>query len=150
MSMWILILTLLINFYVLYLWRRRTKNVEKYKSWIWLILLPTDIVAILFFTFIGAILSILFIYESFPLNKKRTIKEMEAIEEAIIRFNGESSRYPYDIQELLGNNPLKKDWEADYWGNKYRLIKLDESYIQLTSDGEDGEAETDDDIRIKI
>ena len=56
-------------------------------------------------------------------------------------------RYPSDLNEIIGNNPLRQNWNKDAWGGEYNyaVINNGTAFI-LVSSGKDGRFGTEDDI----
>ncbi len=119
-------------------------------AWFWGIILPTDIIilSLIVISFLAA--SILFIMDTFPLKQKRTIKEMKAIKEAMLNYKHNMNEYPADLVEIIGSNPVRKEWFTDAWANDYVLDLKKENNIQLMSKGKDGKLHTNDDIIVLI
>jgi uncharacterized membrane protein YraQ (UPF0718 family) len=74
-----------------------------------------------------------------------TKKEMSEIAEALNKYKYHQNKYPEDLQELIGNNPLKKEWLNDQWGHPYKY-SVSASGPVLVSLGKDGKEGTDDDL----
>jgi len=79
--------------------------------------------------------------------KRNTANEMSVIEENILSFKKERGRLPYDLKELTGSNPLKREWLFDSWGNAYRYeIKDSVKYFFVLSSNGANSHETEDDM----
>jgi hypothetical protein len=76
---------------------------------------------------------------------RSTEKEMTEMTEALNKYKYHTKKYPENLRQLVGNNPLKKDWLTDQWGNSYKY-KVMPGGITLASFGKDGKENTDDDL----
>lgn len=84
------------------------------------------------------------------MSQKRTEKEMTEIKTSIKKYKKDTKDFPDSIEELIGKNPLRKDWSEDYWGTPYRLSNKGDQSIELTSAGSDRQFGTKDDLKITI
>ena len=78
-------------------------------------------------------------------NTRRDLIEMH---NGIISYLNQMQRLPVGLEELVGNNPLKREWLYDGWGNGYKYVILDSinSKFIVFSAGKDGIFETSDDL----
>ena len=75
---------------------------------------------------------------------------MTEIKLAIEKFKKDTKNFPDSIDELIGKNPLRKNWSEDNWGTAYKLFKNENQSIELTSAGTDRQFGTKDDLKIEI
>ena len=88
-------------------------------------------------------------YQSKILYPKQTQEEMSQMQKRLKSWKENTGKYPENLDELIGNNPLRQNWKTDAWNNpyQYRLIQNGEAYL-IVSAGQDKLFKTDDDIRI--
>ncbi|MDO1498903.1 hypothetical protein Q2T40_00505 [Winogradskyella maritima] len=41
--------------------------------------------------------------------------------ERMENWNEKFGKYPTDLNELIGNSPLRKDWKKDAWNREYKF-----------------------------
>jgi hypothetical protein len=81
---------------------------------------------------------------------RNTRTELNQISQALDQHKNEFKAYPENLGVLIGNNPLKRDWRTDDWGNRYTYeVAPDKQEFSLISPGKDGELRTKDDIIVK-
>jgi len=82
-------------------------------------------------------------------NPKVNKQTMHDIANALERYYAHNKRYPGSLTALISDNPMRKKWLTDPWGNPY-VYKTDrkKSSFKLISAGEDEERNTSDDIVI--
>lgn len=81
---------------------------------------------------------------------RNTQTEINQISQALEQYRSQSNGYPEKLEILIGNNPLKRDWETDGWGNNYAYeVAPDKQKFSLVSKGKDGMLRTSDDISVK-
>jgi hypothetical protein len=79
-----------------------------------------------------------------------TEKEMEQIAQSLEKYKIHSGQYPTGLAELIGNDPLKRDWFLDSWENvMYYNSNADGLGYTLSSQGADGKLGTADDLVVK-
>lgn len=99
---------------------------------------------------IGIISSFLFFsYQRISIFPKKTKKEIKEITERMENWKEKFGTYPTDLNELIGNNPMRQEWKTDSWNRPYQY-SVTESRIGflIISAGSDGKFETEDDIKI--
>jgi hypothetical protein len=76
-----------------------------------------------------------------------TEKEMSRIALGLAKYKNAYGQYPADLAELIGNDPLKREWLQDTWGNgmEYTRTKNGTGY-KLSSPGADRKSGTTDDL----
>ncbi|MFY9243038.1 MAG: type II secretion system protein GspG [Polaribacter sp.] len=94
--------------------------------------------AFIFFSFVSK--------NEFELKTKKKLNEISEILEAEKK---EFGKYPVSLNEIIRNNPLRKNITLDYWKNEfiYRISKDSLNYT-LISLGKDRQQNTSDDIKI--
>ena len=79
--------------------------------------------------------------------KEATEKEMARITQSLAKYKSSLGNYPASIAELVGNDPLKREWYQDSWGNEMNYsVNKDGLGYQLSSPGADGKLGTGDDL----
>ncbi|MDO6492886.1 MULTISPECIES: type II secretion system protein GspG [unclassified Cellulophaga] len=93
--------------------------------------------AILFFTYQGKFV--------FPEKTKQEISEMSA---RMDNWKENLGKYPTELNELIGNSPLRQEWKKDAWNREYefKIIGNGKGYL-ITSAGSDGKFGNEDDIK---
>jgi hypothetical protein len=141
-----LLLFLIFDVLILGLWYRSRKSKGKKLPWYIGWILPSDFITLSLLTVIGIFVTGKFVLDTFPLAVKRTESEISEIHRSITKYQNETGTLPTSLDELIGGNPLKKEWRADYWGTEYRLVLINESTYRLTSAGPDRQFNTEDDL----
>jgi len=104
------------------------------------------------YSFIGLlIVSVLTILTFQHFSKGReTQKQMLRMTQALAKYKAELGYYPEGLATLIGNDPLKREWLQDSWGNRmdYIVTNNGKNY-RLVSSGLDGKMGTDDDFILK-
>ena len=98
---------------------------------------------------IGSLSAILFFtYQRTSVFPEKTEKEISEMRERMESWNEKFGKYPTDINELIGNSPLRQDWKKDAWNQDYEFaITKNGKYFLITSAGSDGKFHTEDDIK---
>ena len=97
---------------------------------------------------IGSLSTILFFtYQKTSVFPEKTKKEITEMSERMENWNKNLGQYPTEMNELIGNNPLRQDWKKDAWNREYKLMitKNGKGFL-ITSAGSDGKFGTKDDI----
>ena len=57
-------------------------------------------------------------------------------------------KYPTELNELIGNSPLRQNWKKDAWNREYefKIIENGNGFL-IISAGSDGKFGTEDDIK---
>jgi hypothetical protein len=78
---------------------------------------------------------------------KDTTKRMILTTQSLEKYKSNFGSYPTGLADLVGNDPLKKEWFRDYWGNEidYKTTNNGLGY-ELRSPGEDGKSGSTDDV----
>lgn len=100
---------------------------------------------------LGSISSILFFtYQRTSVFPERTVKEISEMSDRMENWNEKLGKYPEDLNELIGNSPLRQDWKKDAWNREYEFtITENGKAFLITSAGSDGKFHTEDDIKSK-
>ena len=98
---------------------------------------------------IGILSAILFFtYQRTSIFPKKTEKEISEMIDRMENWNEKFGKYPEELNELIGNNPLRQDWKKDAWGREYKFtITENGKGFSITSAGSDGKFGTEDDIK---
>jgi len=102
--------------------------------------------------FVGLVLIFLFgialkTFYSSP-NKSRTTQKIEKIKRILEKQRKDLGKYPITLQNVIGNNPLRKNINLDAWGNKFHYKQLEQGLnYELKSKGADGILNTEDDLK---
>ena len=97
---------------------------------------------------IGSLSAILFFtYQKTSVFPEKTKKEISEMKDRMENWNKNLGQYPTELNELIGNNPLRQDWKKDAWNREYKFMitKNGKSFL-ITSAGSDGKFGTKDDI----
>jgi general secretion pathway protein G len=79
---------------------------------------------------------------------KETKREIVEISNKLEEWNKKFGQYPTELNELIGNNPLRQDWRNDAWNHPYQfIIAKNGKKFSIISAGSDGKFGTDDDIK---
>ena len=145
-----IVLILALNFFILWSWSIRFKKKGKKYAWYWGWILPTDIIALTILSIMGLFVSGFFIFNTFPLNQKRTEREMKDIKQSLIKYKNDEGQFPDNIEMLIGQRPLRRDWKSDAWNTNYLLGQNRMNTLILISAGSDKLFDTEDDIEVLI
>ena len=94
---------------------------------------------------LGVLLSL---YKYYFSNDEKTSKKISQIESLIIENKKVNGYYPKNLEDIIRNNPLRKNITLDSWGNEfyYEVLENNNSFT-LISKGKDGILNTEDDIK---
>jgi len=93
---------------------------------------------------------IFFTYQRKSIFSKKTKKEIAEITERMEKWKEKFKKYPKDLNELIGNNPMRQEWKTDSWNRPYHYsVTEDGIEFLIVSAGSDGKFDTEDDIEIK-
>ncbi len=100
---------------------------------------------------IGSLSAILFFtYQRTSIFPEKTKKEIFEMSDRMENWNENLGQYPTDLNELIGNSPLRQDWKKDAWNREYEFtITENGKGFLITSAGSDGKFGTKDDIKSK-
>ena len=98
---------------------------------------------------IGSISAFLFFgHQRKSIFPKNTEKEISEMSDRMENWKENLGKYPMDLNELIGNSPLRQDWKKDAWNREYKLtISENGDRFLITSAGSDGKFGTEDDIK---
>ena len=100
---------------------------------------------------IGSLSAILFFtYQRTSIFPEKTKKEISEMSDRMENWNENLGQYPTDLNELIGNSPLRQDWKKDAWNREYEFtITENGKGFLITSAGSDGKFGTKNDIKSK-
>lgn len=88
-----------------------------------------------------------FTYQRHIVFPKSTKDEISEISNWIEKWNGKFGYYPQELKEIIGNNPMRQDWDKDAWNKDYKyIVNESKKTFFITSAGKDGQFDTQDDI----
>jgi general secretion pathway protein G len=98
---------------------------------------------------IGSLSAVLFFtYQRTSVFPEKTKKEISEMSDRMENWNENLGYYPTDLNELIGNSPLRQDWKKDSWDRKYEFTIMENGKgFLITSAGSDGKFHTEDDIK---
>ncbi|WP_405369437.1 hypothetical protein [Nonlabens sp. Asnod2-A12] len=98
--------------------------------------------------FLALVLMILFItYKRTISYPKDTQREITVIANRVENWYDINGRYPVDLEELIGSNPVRKEWKTDAWRRECQFTLSDDGKgFVISSAGADGKHGTSDDI----
>lgn len=98
---------------------------------------------------IGTLSAFLFFtYQRNSIFPKKTETEIAEITERMEMWKERFGKYPKDLNELIGNNPMRQEWRTDSWNRPYQYsVSENEIEFSIVSAGLDGKYETKDDIK---
>jgi hypothetical protein len=98
---------------------------------------------------IGSISAFLFFtYQRTSVFHDKTKKEISEMSDRMGNWNENLGKYPTELDELIGNNPMRQSWKKDAWNRvyKYTITENGKGFL-IISAGLDGEFGTKDDIK---
>lgn len=103
---------------------------------------------LLLFTVIASFLFAMYQHNSIYPEKTRT--ELVEITEWTEKWKENYGRYPTELNEIIGNNPIRQDWKRDAWNRAYKYIQTENPIgFKIISAGSDGHFDTEDDITLE-
>ena len=98
---------------------------------------------------IGSISAILFFtYQRTSVFPDKTKKEIHEMSKRMENWNEKLGKYPKELNELIGNSPIRQGWKKDAWNREYQFeITNNGKGFLITSAGSDGKFKTEDDIK---
>jgi len=101
------------------------------------VLVIVSISAILFFT-----------YQRKSVFAEKTKREISEMSDRMENWNKNLEKYPTELNELIGNSPIRQDWKKDAWNREYEFTIIENGNgFLITSAGFDGKFGTEDDIK---
>ncbi len=97
---------------------------------------------------IGSLSAFLFFtYQRTSVFPEKTKIEISEMSDRMEHWKERFGEYPSDMNELIGNSPIRDDWKTDAWSREYKFTILEngKGFI-ITSAGFDGKFGTEDDI----
>ena len=98
---------------------------------------------------IGVLSAFLFFsYQRTYIFQKKTEKDLSEMSNRMKNWNKNIGKYPTELNELIGNSPIRQSWEKDAWNRayKYTITENGKGFL-ITSSGADGKFGTKDDIK---
>ncbi|WP_164731586.1 type II secretion system protein GspG [Flagellimonas beolgyonensis] len=109
---------------------------------------PTSIMVISVLVIVTISAFIFYSYQRTSIFPKKTKREIAEITERMEKWKEKFGSYPRDLNELIGNNPLRQKWKMDSWNRPYQYaVTEDGKGFLIVSAGSDGKFETKDDIK---
>ena len=136
---------ILLDILILFFWESRRKRKDKSLKWYWGLISPMLVICSVFALTVGLFLGTSFVQKHLPFKEKRTLKEMEEIKKAALKYDNEKRELPSSLSSLIGTNPLRLEWEKDDWESDYIYENN-----RLISPGKDKKPGTADDIILEI
>jgi len=98
---------------------------------------------------IGSISTFLvFGYQRKSIFPEKTKKEISEMSDKMESWYEKFGKYPTELNELIGNSPLRQDWKKEAWNREYEFtITGNGNGFLITSAGSDGKFGTEDDIK---
>ena len=98
---------------------------------------------------IGCLSAFLFFsYQRKSVFPEKTKSELSEMRDRMENWNENLGKYPSELNELIGNSPLRQGWKKDTWNREYEFkITENGNGFLITSAGPDGEFGTEDDIK---
>jgi general secretion pathway protein G len=98
---------------------------------------------------IGSLSAILFFtYQRTSVFPEKTEKEISEMSKRMENWNEKFGKYPTELNDLIGNSPLRQDWKKDAWNREYEFTIIENGNgFLITSAGSDGKFGTEDDIK---
>ena len=91
---------------------------------------------------------LLFRYQRTSIFPERTKKEIAEMTERMEKWNEKFGKYPTDLNEFIGNNPMRNEWKKDSWNRPYQYSVTENGKgFLIVSAGSDGKFKTKDDIK---
>lgn len=78
-----------------------------------------------------------------------TLKKSKLTINELNNFYSSINHFPDSLEEMISNNPLKRDLVYDGWKREFIYIKKNDSTFILVSSGPDGIINSDDDLVFK-
>ena len=116
------------------------KPIQKY------FLQPSSIM-VLSILIIGSLSAFLFFsYQRASIFPEKTKKEIAEMSDRMEKWNEKFGKYPTDLNELIGNSPIRQEWKKDSWNRPYQFSVKENGFL-IVSAGSDGQFGTKDDIK---
>lgn len=75
-----------------------------------------------------------------------TEKRMDKMAQALEKYKSHLGNYPSGLSDLIGTDPIRREWYQDAWGNAMTYNLSKEGSYKLVSAGPDGKSITNDDL----
>ncbi|MDJ1499128.1 type II secretion system protein GspG [Xanthocytophaga agilis] len=100
---------------------------------------------------LALVISCIFIFGQNYFHKRNTRQECDQIVSALQFYKESTKTYPATLTEIIGNDPLRRDWDKDSWENVYQYNTLNNGQsFMLRSSGADGNTDTEDDLLYQV
>jgi Ca2+/Na+ antiporter len=158
-SFYIFLIPLLIflggGYLLMRVWRSASHNSENGEStsssdwWSDFVIHLKDTLRVVFYMEIALLLIFagsVFAFQYYA-KEKDSQRQLTQMSLSLAKYKHAHGRYPDNLLEIIGNDPLKRDWLRDAWGNpvEYRVLEGGRSFV-LRSAGSDGTLDTSDDL----
>ncbi|MEO9954464.1 type II secretion system protein GspG [Nonlabens sp.] len=148
------LVSILVDFALLRKDYKHRKNIEKLekedgiKRPFQKYMMRPSVVIYLIVLFLALVLMILFItYQRTITYPKNTQQEIMVIAGRVENWYEINGSYPSVLEELIGSNPIRKEWKTDAWKREYQFTLSDDGKsFFISSAGADGKHGTNDDI----
>ncbi|WP_136482365.1 type II secretion system protein GspG [Cognatitamlana onchidii] len=101
------------------------------------------VLSVLIIGSLGAFL--FFSYQRTSIFPEKTKKEITEMSDRMEKWNEKFGKYPTDLNELIGNSPIRQEWIKDSWNRPYQYSVKENGFL-IVSAGSDGQFGTKDDI----
>ena len=109
---------------------------------------PSSIMVISVLIILSISAFLFFSYQRTSIFPEKTEREISEMSNRMENWKENLGKYPTELNELIGNSPLRQDWKKDAWNREYKLtISENGKGFLITSAGSDGKFETEDDIK---
>ncbi|WP_405410262.1 type II secretion system protein GspG [Maribacter sp. Asnod1-A12] len=120
----------------------RKRTVQKY------LFQPSSIVTIILIVLFSCSAFLFVSYQTNSMFPKKTSKELAEIHIRMEKWKEKFGYYPLSLEELIGNGPIRQEWNNDAWHRPYKYsVSEDGSTYLILSAGADGQFETEDDVK---
>ena len=109
---------------------------------------PSSIMVISVLIILSISAFLFFSYQRTSIFPEKTEREISEMSDRMENWKENLGKYPTELNELIGNSPLRQDWKKDAWNREYKLtISENGKGFLITSAGSDGKFGTEDDIK---
>jgi len=127
---------------------KKEKEDGKKRSFQKYVLMPGSIMKITVIVIVSLSAFLFFFYQRKFVFPKKTEKEISEMSERINNWNENLGKYPNELNELIGNNPVRQEWKKDAWNRDYKyVVNENGNGFLIISAGSDGQFGTEDDIK---
>jgi len=147
-----LLAELLLLFEELKFWKKKKKRrqLEKEKKLQKRIMIHPSIKVLLIGLLVILIIKILLGFFYSDRKTSITVNKIYEVRKNLEKEKKDLGKYPFNLKDIIRNNPLKKNIIFDAWGNEFYYKLYDKGLkYRLISKGKDGQLNTTDDIVVK-